>query len=216
MGYYYCPDAPMNPSTWIQGGLTCEFTYYWRVRTVEAETCQEIHSWWSEPQSFTIAPSIQAAAIDLVSPVPGATGVAIKNVGFSWNLIATATKFDWVLSTNADLSSPVESKTQLTTTACTCTKTLAYGTTYYWKVIAYNDGSAISSSAVGTFTTAAQGAFCCPICGLCFDTVDLLKAHTADAHPAQPATPFWVWVVIAIGAVLVIVVIVLIFRTRRV
>jgi hypothetical protein len=216
MGYYYCPDAPMNPSEWIPSGLECEFTYYWRVRTIEAETCQEIHSWWSEPQSFTIAPSIQAAAIDLVSPVPGATDVAIKNVGFSWNLLATADAFDWVLSTNANLSSPVDSKTVLNATACTCTKTLAYGTTYYWKVIAYNDGAAISSSAVGTFTTAPTGAFCCPQCGLCFDTQTALQAHIADAHPAQPATPFWVWVVIAIGAVLVIVVIVLIFRTRRV
>jgi hypothetical protein len=211
-----CPEAPMNPSDWITGELTCEFTYYWRVRAIEAETCQEIRSWWSEPQSFTVAPSVGAAEITLVSPVPGATGVAIKNVGFSWDLTADADKFDWVLSTNADLSSPVESKTGLNATAYTCTKTLAYGTTYYWKVIAYNDGAAISSSAVGTFTTAPTGAFCCPQCGLCFDTQAALQAHIADAHPAQPATPFWVWVVIAIGAVLVIVVIVLIFRTRRV
>ena len=142
--------------------------------------------------------------------------MAIKNVGFSWDLLATADAFDWVLSKNADLSSPVESKTGLTTTAYTCTKTLAYGTTYYWQVTAYNEGAAISTSAIGTFTTAAMGAFCCPQCGLCFDTQALLQAHIADAHPAQPATPFWVWVVIAIGAVLVIVVIVLIFRTRRV
>ena len=213
----YCPDAPMTPSAWMgQNLFTCEYTYYWRVRASQAETCQEIHSWWSEPQSFTIAPSRQAAAIDLVSPVPGATGVAPKNVGFSWNLLATADAFDWVLDDTADLSSPIQTKTGLTAKACTYTGTLAYGTTYYWQVIAYNDGAPISQSAIGTFTTAATGEFCCPQCGLCFDTQAALQAHIDAEHPAQPATPFWVWVVIAIGAVLVIVVIVLIFRTRRV
>lgn len=197
------------------GGLSCETTYYWRVRASKAGTGQVIHSWWSEPQRITIAPSTAAGVINLVSPVPGAQGVAVKNLGFSWDLLAAADKFDWNLSTNADLSSPVESKIGLTNTAYTCTKTLSYATTYYWQVTAYNKGATISTSAVGTFTTAPTGAFCCPQCGLCFDTQAALQAHTADAHPA-PGTPFWVWIVIAIGAVLVIVVIVLIFRTRRV
>jgi hypothetical protein len=207
--------TPRTPSERMGAGwFTCEFTYYWRVRAVDAETCQWIRSWWSEPRSFTIAPSVAAAQIDLVSPVPGSLNVPIKNVGFSWHLLASADAFDWVLSKNADLSNPVESKTGLTRTAYTCTKTLEYGTTYYWQVTAYKGGAAISISAVGTFTTAAQGAFCCPQCGLCFDTQAALSS-TSLLRTASP-TPFWVWVVIAIGAVLVIVVIVLIFRTRRV
>jgi hypothetical protein len=196
--------------------LTCEFTYYWRVRAANAESCQIIHSWWSEPRSITVAPSTAAGEIDLVSPVPGATGVGTKNVGFSWDLMAEADEFDWVLDDNSDLSSPVESKTGLTSKAYECTKTLGHGKTYYWQVTAYNEGVAISSSSVGTFTTAAQGEFCCPQCGLCFDTQEELQDHIDEMHPAQPAVPFWVWVVIGIGAALVIVVIVLIFRTRRV
>jgi len=197
------------------GGLSCETTYYWRVRASKAATEQVIHSWWSDGY-FSVAPSLLAAQIDLVSPMSGATGVAIKNLGFSWDLLADADTFDWVLSKSADLSAPVESKTGLSSEAYTCTKTLEYGTGYYWKVTAYSEGAAISTSAVGTFTTAPTGAFCCPQDGLCFDTQAELEAHNADAHPAQPATPIWVWIVIAIGAVLVIVVIVLIFRTRRV
>jgi len=198
------------------GGLSCETTYYVRVRAADAATGEIIHSWWSDPIAVTIAPSQEAGEIALVSPEPGATDVAIEDVGFSWDLLATADSFDWVLDDNSDLSSPVESKTGLTTTAYECTETLGYDTTYYWQVIAYNEGAAISSSAVGTFTTAATGEFCCPQCGLCFDTEAELQAHADEAHPAQPTTPFWVWIVIAIGAVLVIVVIVLIFRTRRV
>ncbi|HXZ30047.1 MAG TPA: hypothetical protein VEG43_02680 [Dehalococcoidia bacterium] len=214
---WYTPAKGLTPSAYI--GCYDVFqpgsTYYWRIRAVEAEPCQDIKSWWSTPQSFTVAPTAAAAAIDLVSPVPGATDVAIKSVGFSWHLLAPADTYDWVLSTNADLSSPFESKTGLTHTAYTCTKNLTHGTTYYWQVTAYKAGAAISVSAVGTFTTGALGPYCDPIDGLCFDTQKALTDHEASAHPA-PATPFWVWVVIAIGAVLVIVVIVLIFRTRRV
>ena len=217
---HYVPPVGDAPAYHIlggeAGGLSCETTYYWRVRAADAETGQIIHSWWSDPLKFTIGPSIQAGTITLVSPEPGATGVAIKNVGFSWDLLAEADAFDWVLDNNSDLSTPVESKTELTTKAYECTMTLTYSTTYYWQVTAYNEGAVISTSSIGTFTTAATGQFCCPLCGLCFDTQAELQAHIDEYHPAQPAIPTWVWVVIAIGAVLVIVVIVLIFRTRRV
>jgi len=218
----YCPGSELspaaaaNPSAFLGSYFTPETTYYWRVRTVEAGTGQTIHSWWSEPLSFTVSPTASAAAIELVAPVPGALNVPPKNLGFSWQILATADAFDWVLSKNADLSAPVQSKTGLTGTATTYSGTLDYGTVYYWQVTAYKEGAAISVSPVGTFTTAATGAFCSAIDGLCFATQAELVAHNAEVsgHPAP--TPFWVWVVIAIGAVLVIVVIVLIFRTRRV
>jgi hypothetical protein len=211
---WVCPDTPIDPMAWVGCVFDPETIYYWRVRAVEAETCQDIYSWWSDVQSFTVAPMAAAASIELVAPEAGATGVPTKNLGFSWKIMATADAFDWVLSKNSDLSAPVDSKTGLSGTATTYTGTLQYGTNYFWQVTAYKEGSAISSSAVGTFTTAAQGPFCCPQDGLCFDTQAELEAHQATHGPTP--TPFWVWIVIAIGAVLVIVVIVLIFRTRRV
>jgi len=191
------PGAGDAPIYHIPGGeLTCEFTYYYRVRASDAETGQIIRSWWSEPQSVTIAPSTAAGQITLVSPEPGAMEVAVTDVGFSWDMLAEADAFDWRIDDNSDFSSPVESKTGLEAAAYGCTKTLEYDTTYYWQVIAYNEGAAISSSAVGTFRTMVE---------------------PEEVTPPPPVeTPFWVWVVIAIGAVLVIVVIVLIFRTRRV
>ena len=153
----YLPPETETPSCWVSNTLSCETTYYWRVRAVKPGTGHFIQSWWSEPRSFTVAPSAEAAAINLVSPEPGATGVATTNVGFSWSLLASADEFDWVLDDNADLSSPVESKSGLTDTAYGCTQTLSYETTYYWQVTAYRDGSAISKSAVGTFLTMAEG-----------------------------------------------------------
>jgi hypothetical protein len=118
-------------------------------------------------------------------------------LGFSWSEVTTADEYDWVLSANSDLSSPLDTKEGLTTAATAYTGTaLDYETPYFWQVLDYKDGALIDTSTVGTFTTVAEEDEVLP--------------------PDEVTTPFWVWVVIAIGAVLVIVVIVLIFRTRRV
>ena len=176
--------------------LLCEFTYYWRVRAADAATGQIIHSWWSEPQSFTVAPG-PGTGVDLIAPDDGATDVATTDIGFTWSGVGSADEYDWVLSANADLSSPIATNEGLTTTATAYTGTaLAYETPYFWQVTALKEGGVISTSAIGTFTTVAEEEEVIP--------------------PPEPTTPIWVWVVIAIGAVLVIVVIVLIFRTRRV
>jgi len=37
-----------------KGTLSCGVTYYWRVRFVALNMGQAIHSWWSEPRSFTV------------------------------------------------------------------------------------------------------------------------------------------------------------------
>jgi hypothetical protein len=196
---YHLPEQD-DPGFPVPGGLegpfSSETTYYLRVRAADAATGQYIHSWWSDPVSFTVAPTAAAGAIELVAPEPGALNQPVENVGFSWNLIATWDAFDWVLSENADLSSPLDSKTGLTSTATGYMGTLDYSTTYYWQVTAYNEGAMVATSAIGTFTTMAE--------------------PEEPYIPPEPGTPTWVWIVIAIGAVLVIVVIVLIFRTRRV
>jgi len=192
---YHPPKAKAPSYVIARGDLDCDRTYYWRVRSSDAETGQYITSWWSEAQSFTVAPSAGTGVV-LITPKVGATDVAVTDVAFTWSMTASADEFGWVLSTNADLSSSVESQTGLTDTAYTCTKTLEYDTTYYWQVTADKDGAEVSKSTVGTFRTMEEA------------------AGPGDT-PITP-TPVWVWVVIAIGAVLVIVVIVLIFRTRRV
>jgi len=217
----YRPAEGETPSFYVMGHeydddmyLICEYTYYWRIRAADAATDQIIHSWWSEPFSFTVAPG-PGVGVNLIAPENGAAGVALTNIPFSWSEVASADAYNWVLSANSDLSSPIATSEDLTNTAATYTGTaLDYETPYFWQVTAEKEGEVISTSEVGTFTTAAAGQFCCPQCGLCFDTQAELQEHIEDMH--APVTPAWVWVVIAIGAVLVIVVIVLIFRTRRV
>ena len=40
----------------MPGPLSCDTTYYWRIRAVKPGTGQFIQSLWSEPRSFTVAP----------------------------------------------------------------------------------------------------------------------------------------------------------------
>ena len=55
LNVYYLPLAVDAPSYLLMGDqLSCDITYYWRIRSVEDGTGQVIRSWWSEPRSFTI------------------------------------------------------------------------------------------------------------------------------------------------------------------
>jgi hypothetical protein len=193
---HVAPTKATDPTYVVtDGALDCDRTYYWRIRAADAETGQYITSWWSEPRQFTVATG-PSAGVTLTAPDNGVTNVPITGIGFTWSTVQAADEYDWVLSANADLSSPVQTETGLEDTAYTYTGTLSYDTVYYWQVTAYKDGTVISESGVSTFTT---------------------RPEEGEPYvPPTTETPPWVWVVIAIGAVLVIVVIVLIFRTRRV
>jgi hypothetical protein len=215
---FYLPNDAASPSYYVTQDveLAPGATYYWRVRGSEASTTQIIHSWWSDGRSFSVAPSA-GAGVTLNSPAAGAADTATTKIGFTWTAVTNADKYDWVLSANPDLSTPIATKTGLTTTATSYTgAALAYDTPYYWQVKAYKNNAVITMSTIGTFRTAVQGAFCSAIDGQCFATQAELNTHNAELQAKTAPTPFWVWVVIAIGAILVIVVIVLIFRTRRV
>ena len=191
----YEAPIPTAPAYLVaKGELLPGVTYYWRVRAMEGESGQIIHSWWSTSLSFTVALG-PVDGPELAAPQEGATDVAVTKVAFTWSALTLADKYDWVLSKNADLSNPIDTKLGLTTTALTYTGTLDYSTTYYWRVTAWKEGIQISQSNTGSFRT---------------------RARTSLPVVPRPVTPPWVWVIIAIGAVLVIVVVVLMFRTRRI
>ena len=153
----YLPPETETPSYFVPvGTLSCETTYYWRVRAVKTDTGQVIQSWWSEPRQLTVAVR-PGRGVYLVAPEPGAHDVPITNVAFTWHSEATFDEYDWVLDNNSDFSSPVESKTGLTTEAYTFTGKLAYETAYYWQVTAFWQGVQMSVTSVGTFITMAEG-----------------------------------------------------------
>jgi len=189
----YDPPSGSTPSYVVKnqalGTGSCGTTFYWRVRSADAETGEIIHSPWSDVRSFTVATG-PGAEVTLTNPSNGAIGVAVTGIPFTWDDVPDATGFEFSM-VNAD-GTDVVSATAVSGTTHTYTGTLSYNTSYFWTVKALK-GTVVFGQATATFTTAS-----------------------APVEVPPPTTPAWVWVVIGIGAVLVIVTLVLIFRTRRV
>jgi len=155
----YEPPEEGDKSYLVEGGeLLCNTTYYWRIRSVEIENGEESRSCWSESWMFVVGPA-PGTGVYLITPEAGATDVAITDIVFSWSVGTDVDTYNWVLSPNADLSAPVDSRTGLTATALNVTNhlyvgELNYDTVYYWRVTAIKDGVLIDH-ALGTFRTVA-------------------------------------------------------------
>jgi hypothetical protein len=204
----YAPSDCANPCMLIpNGALQAGTTYYWHVRVHGSDTGENARSQWSETCSFNVMAG-SGAGVKLLAPENGAMGIGIESVGFSWTAVGGATSYSFVLSPNSDLSGALASE-ELSGTAYTYTGMLDYSTPYFWQVTAWKDGSELSTSDVGAFTTAAEPA--------------PAPEPPAPAGPApeivipaaQQITPNWIIAVIAVGAALAVLVIVLIVRTRR-
>jgi len=204
-GGFYDPPKNTAPSVVIgEGVLDCSTEYFWRVRTRYSDRPETIRSWWSDTWSFTVE---SCASLGLTAPDDGSSNLPLEGIGFTWQAIDDAS-YDFTLSANSDLSSPIASETGISGTAYAFDGKLDYSTTYFWNVVAMDGSNVIGSSDVSTFTT--RPAPTAP------PTLPEYPEYPDYPEPIQPSTPAWVWVVIAMGAVLVIVIIVLIFRTRRV
>ncbi|MFC1956736.1 WD40/YVTN/BNR-like repeat-containing protein [Chloroflexota bacterium] len=192
VGYYY---------------LECGENYTWKVR--EANTaCECVHSPWSETWSFTIAVGA-ADAINPLAPTKGAMDVPIENIGFSWTSVRNATSYSFVLSPNANLAGALVSQDQ-STTAFNFVGPLDYSKAYYWQIIAWQDGTRLTTSSIGVFNTMAK-----PVAPQPPVVIEQQPAPVINIPPAQQITPTWIYAIIGIGAALAVVVIVLIVRTRR-
>jgi hypothetical protein len=192
----YRPPHEESPSRLVTDGSlgagSCGSTFYWRVRAVNPEPTSPSYSYWSEIRSFTIEPG-PAASIHLTAPYNGVTNVPVTDVSFTWSSVPQATSYNFTLSANADLSSPIVAETGLTTTAYTYSGTLEYQTPYYWQVSALKAGNIYFTSSTVTFST----------------------RPAPSPAPETQQTQLWVWLVIAIAAVVAVMVAVLLFRTRR-
>jgi hypothetical protein len=187
--------------------LDCGMTYTWKVR--EANTsCECVHSPWSETWTFTIAVGA-ADAIQLLAPTKGAMDVPINNIGFSWTSVRNASSYSFVLSPNANLTSALVSQ-DMSTTAFNYVGPLDYSKAYYWQIIAWEDGTRLTTSSIGVFNTMAE-----PVAPTPPVVVEQQPAPVINIPAAEKITPTWIYAIIGIGCALAVVVIVLIVRTRR-
>jgi hypothetical protein len=178
-------------------------TFYWRIRVAQGSP---LLSKWSEKWSFSTMMGaaqwnpFQGPVSEY--PYPGANNIPISPT-FAWNKADWASGYEFVLSANSDYHDPLVEIT-VSTPVYAYEGTLAYSTTYYWKVRAVSD-TTDSNWAEGVFTTMAEPA-------------EAPEPTPPVEIPPQPAdiSPAWIWAVVIIGAVLVIAVIVLIVTTRRV
>lgn len=100
------------------------------------------------PEPAAIAPD----AVTLTVPADLATNVAIRPT-FTWTAPTTGgvpTGYRVYCDTNLNPTTQIADVSALTFTA---TNALAYSTTYYWKVVAYNGTGSAPASAVFSFTT---------------------------------------------------------------
>jgi hypothetical protein len=203
--------SPANSSltSIVVTGLEDGKTYYWKVRVARG---MPVLSRWSRTWSFSTAlgapqwnPFVGGVP---ESPYNGATNVS-RTPSFAWNPADWATGYEFVLAKDAAFTDTVVSKTAanaLSNTVYLCEETLAYSTTYYWKVRAISK-TTNSEWANAVFTTEGE----------------------APPPPTSPTTtppveeeeepliaPAYLWAIIGIGAILVIALIILIVRTRRV
>jgi photosystem II stability/assembly factor-like uncharacterized protein len=191
-GYYY---------------LECGMTYTWHVRMADT-SCECVHSPWSETWTFTVTVGA-ADAIDLLAPTKGALDVPINNIGFSWTSVRNATSYSFVLSPNANLTGALVSQ-DMSTTAFNYVGPLDYSKAYYWQIIAWEDGTRLTTSPIGVFNTMAE-----PVEPTPPVVVEQQPAPVINIPAAEEITPTWIYAIIGIGAALAVVVIVLIVRTRR-
>ncbi|UCG54262.1 MAG: hypothetical protein JSV32_06645, partial [Dehalococcoidia bacterium] len=87
---------------------------------------------------------------------------------------------------------------------------LDYRKAYYWQIIAWQDGTRLTTSSIGVFNTMAQ-----PVTPPPPVVVEEQPAPVINIPPAQQITPIWIYAIIGVGCALAVVVIVLIVRTRR-
>jgi len=201
--YYPAGGAIASPAqaSAIASGPTLQagHTYYWRVRVRQAATGQMILSPWSDVKSFTVESGLPASTpyygAQLLHPDNGCIGCPVSPLAFSWSPSKGTTRYEFILANDAGFSDIV-ADAEVTTTAYQHEGTLAYSTSYFWRVMALEPAPG-DWSAVYTFQTVAAPA-----------------AEPAPAPP--PATPLWAWITIAVGGVLVIAVLVLTLTVRRV
>ena len=146
--------------------------------------------------------------IDLATPV-GGMKTAQSNVPFTWGGVSGTEKYEFVLSANADLSSPLVT-TSSTSTVYTYAGTLGDGTPYYWQVKAIKGDFVIGMSDVNAFIAAAPVVEEPPVIN-----VEAPEAPIVNIEAPVATTPSYIWIIIGIGAILVIAVLILIVRTRR-
>jgi len=147
--FAYNTSGITSTSTSVSG-LAANTLYYWRANATNAGGTSAWSSTWTFTTSNVVPPPVPAAPT-LVSPVNGATGVAIP-AALSWNASSGADSYSVQVSTSSAFTTLAYSASGITSTS-TSAPGLALNTRYYWRVKATNTAGTSAWSATGNFRT---------------------------------------------------------------
>jgi len=130
--------------------LEPDTTYYWRARAAKP-----LLSPWSAKWSFITSPEgdVLAAPV-LESPEDGALDVPLQPL-FQWSNVTGAGGYELMVSSSSDFSNTAINRVDdyaLSINVWRSDISLLYGTTYYWKVRAFNSSAWSTWSEVAIFT----------------------------------------------------------------
>jgi photosystem II stability/assembly factor-like uncharacterized protein len=183
------------------GNLECGHTYYWRVRARSATTGDIIRSPWSEVRSFLIKIGLPVSADcygpELLTPDNGCLGCSVNPASFSWSPLKETSEYKFVLAKDATMTQIV-AEAEVPTTAFEYRGRLAYGSNYFWRVMATAPFVSDWSATFSFQTEPAQ-----------------TKPLTTSTEVSASATPLWVWIVMGLGSISVVVVMLLILSEGR-
>jgi hypothetical protein len=142
-------NGSTSASSQLIESLTCETTYYWRVRASNSQ----VTSAWSQMWQFTTedCPIEPLDAPLLASPSNQLLNVDNSSISFVWNTVSNAVNYTIEISEGNEFANlEFNSTTPSTTVEVT---SLDCNTTYYWRVKAINSETESEWSEVWQFTT---------------------------------------------------------------
>ena len=216
------PTVVLNNAVFFAAAyvLKANTEYEWRVRFDNQVSGDFVRTPWSAAFALkvaggTIVQQPHAGPV-IIGPTGAATAGTSLTPGIAWAPFAGATKYQIILATDATLKNRVAgTPVFVTAPAWQPGENLAYGTTYFFAIMAVEPTA--SPQAIGSFTTMTK-----PVPPTPPVTIEpapapqiTLPAPIINLPPAQQIQPMFIWAIVIIGAILVIAVIVLIVRTRR-
>jgi hypothetical protein len=164
---YTAQDYPNPGSTPVVKQFSAVNARYFRL--LASKLASDGSAYYLHLAEFSVsvtAPTLPAAPT-LISPSGGATNVVLQP-SLDWSDVSGATSYRLMVADNSSFNNPVFVKTAVTASSywldssiIGITNLLKDGTTYYWKVAAFNGAGYGAYSAVSSFSTgSAHDSYC--------------------------------------------------------
>jgi len=168
-------DTTVNSKATVELGLVQGTTWYWRVLAFNIFDTSE----WSVTYSFTVTTGPALTTPVLIFPADDTTNISQLPV-LDWDTVINVRHYVVQLSDTTTFTT-IHWSDSLTRSTATVDTTLDYSTTWYWRVIAYNDFDTSQWSDTNSFTVRDPN----------IAAPTLLTPANADTGQSQSPTLVW-------------------------